>query len=286
VFWRSFIDFDGLTSEEILARLFCWYFGPSFAFLFFSVFGDWAQFFGGEVAYLGIVLTAIVVWRDAQRARIERSWMWAVLAGLIPLLGWWAYGRRRATPRKEGADGYPERAPALVRFLNPFWRTRLSLVTHLSPDDCAERLNARCVHWTSPSEWFSVQHTRPLQGKATRRGFSLKWRHAMTRPGGLPQASGRFEQRAGATIVRLRLGMSILDGAFVVLWLLIAILVGVPGAVVPAAGAPPGFGVLWLSGWVGVGVIVFTLIRWISRDDDIRLRRLIIEELEAEELVN
>jgi hypothetical protein len=80
--------------------------------------------------------------------------------------------------------------------------------------------------------------------------------------------------------------MSILDGAFVVLWLLIAILVGVPGAVVPAAGAPPGFGVLWLSGWVGVGVIVFTLIRWISRDDDIRLRRLIIEELEAEELVN
>jgi hypothetical protein len=140
------------------------------------------------------------------------------------------------------------------------------------------------VHWTSPGQWFASQRSRPVQGKANSRGFSLKWRHALTRPGGLPKASGRFESRAGATIVRMWLGMSVLDGMFVVSWLLIAVFVGLPMAIVaPSTRATPGFGVLWFVGWISIGALLFTMIRWISRDDDIRLRRLIIEELEAKE---
>jgi hypothetical protein len=283
VFWRSFIDFDGLSSDEVLARLFFWYFAPSFGALFLALTIGSAQV-PSEIGYLGIAATAFVVWRDAQRARIERPWAWAVLAGLVPLLGWWAYGRRRAPRRAHVTHTYPRRASALVRYVHPFWRTRLTLLTHLSPDECAARLNDLCVHWTSPSQWFSLEGARPVQGKANRRTFSLKWRHAMTRPGGLPEASGRFEERAGATLVRLWVGMSVFDGMFFVLWLAIAILVGLPLAITQPAGAPPGFGLIWFSGWVGIGLLVFTMVRWISRDDDVRLRRLIIEALEAEEI--
>lgn len=285
MFWRSFINFDGLTSDEVLARLFFWYFGPGFLVFFFAPPVGSAEFLGG-VPYFGVPLAAFVVWRDAERVRIERPWAWALLAGLVPLVGWWAYGRRRAGSGVSTDHAYPGRASAFVRYLYPFWRTRLTLVTHLSPDDCAKRLNDRCVHWSSPSQWFSTQGNRPLQGKASRRGFSLKWRHSLTRRGGLPQASGRFEERAGATVVRLWLGMSVLDGMFVVVWLAVAILVGVPGAIAEPAGAPAGFGLFWLSGWVGIGVLVFTMIRWISRADDIRLRRLILDELGAEELAS
>jgi hypothetical protein len=285
MFWRSFIDFEGLTSDEVLARLFIWYFGPSFVAFFFTLSIGSADVRSGP-AYLGIAFTAFVVWRDAQQARIERPWAWAAVAGLVPLVGWWAYGRRRAPLRTQVARAYPGRAPALVRYLHPFWRTRLTLITHLSSDECGRRLNRLCVHWTSPSEWLSRQDTRPVQGKASRRGFTLKWRHALTRPGGLPQASGRFEARAGATVVRLWLGMSVLDGMFFVMWIAVAVLVGVPGAITPSASAPSGFGVFWLSGWVGIGLLMFTMIRWISRDDDIRLRRLILEALEAEEVAS
>jgi len=75
-------------------------------------------------------------------------------------------------------------------------------------------------------------------------------------------------------------------GMFAVLWLAIAVLVGLQLAISEPAGAPRGFGVFCFSGWVGIGVLLFTMIRWISRDDDIRLRRLIFEALEAEELAS
>src|SRR5712692_4584487 len=94
--WRSVIDFDGLTSDEIFARLFLWWFGPQFAVFFFALPGRPTEFLT-SIGYLGVLLTALVVWRDADGVGIERPWMWALLAGLVPLLGWWAYGRRRAS---------------------------------------------------------------------------------------------------------------------------------------------------------------------------------------------
>lgn len=36
MFLRSFVDFDGLTADEIFARLFAWWFGPSFVAFFVS----------------------------------------------------------------------------------------------------------------------------------------------------------------------------------------------------------------------------------------------------------
>lgn len=283
MFTRSFVDFSGLTSDEVLARLFVWYFGPSFLALFFRGLLPSADLLSAS-AYVGIGLTAIVVWSDAHRAGIERPWAWAALAGLVPLIGWWAYGRRRAPARARIERAYPGRASTLVRYVHPFWRTRHTLITHLSPEECSHRLSELCVGWMSPSQWLSLHKARPLQGKASARGFSLKWRHALTRPGGLPQASGRFEQRAGATVVRMWLGMSVLDGMFVVMWLAVAIFVGIPIATMPSSDAPQGFGLFWLSGWVGIGLLVFTMVRWISRDDDIQLRRIVLEALQADEV--
>jgi len=62
--------------------------------------------------------------------------------------------------------------------------------------------------------------------------------------------------------------------------LLIAVLSGLP-----LIGAPPGattdFGAFWFVGWVSIGALVFSLIRWISRNDDMRLHEFLSTELEA-----
>jgi len=73
---------------------------------------------------------------------------------------------------------------------------------------------------------------------------------------------------------------------FAVVWLAVAILVGVPGAINPPSGAPAKFATFWLASWLGIGILVFTMIRWISRADDVCLRRLIFTEFEAEELAS
>ena len=103
----------------------------------------------------------------------------------------------------------------------------------------------------------------------------------MTRPGLLTEASARFEKRDGATLIHLRLGQSVGDRIWVALWLVIAVIVGVPLAA-SASTAANGFGQLWLIGWVGIFVVIYVLIRTISRDDDLRLRVFIMETLEAE----
>jgi len=100
----------------------------------------------------------------------------------------------------------------------------------------------------------------------------------------LTEASARFETRDGVTAIHLRLGESMGDRVLVLLWLAIALLVGVPLALRPSPGAPVSFDQLWIVGWVGLFVLLYLLIRAISRDDDLRLRRLIIEALEAEEM--
>lgn len=90
--------------------------------------------------------------------------------------------------------------------------------------------------------------------------------------------------RGGATVIHLRLVQSVGDRVWVFLWLAIVALVGVPLAVGDPAGTPAAFGRLWLAGWVGIFLFVYLLVRTISRDDDLRLRRLIMQTLEAEDI--
>ena len=286
MFARSFMDFDGLTADEILARLFLWWFGPSFLTIFLRLIVPTPVSLdvSSAATTAGIVLTGLVVLRDAQRAGIANPWMWAVATAFVPLIGWWMYGRARAPHVAVDTGDYRGRPSALARYINPLWQVRLELLTHLSPDECAIRLNAVRLNWMSPRQWFSSQRERPVQGSVNSRGFSLRWRHAMTRPGLLTEASARFERRGGATLVRLRLGQSVGDRVWVLLWLAIAALVGIPLVASNAAGGADGFAQFWLAGWVSIFVVLYVLIRAISRDDDLRLRRLIMEALDAEEL--
>jgi hypothetical protein len=190
-----------------------------------------------------------VVLHDARRAGVATPWLWALITGVVPLIGWWAYGRARA-PEVAGAVAiYPGRPSALARYANPFWQARSELRTHLSVQECASRLNAVRWNWLSPRQWFASHRERPVQGSVSPRGFSLRWRHAMTRPGLLTEASARFEKRNGATLIHLRLGQSVGDRIWVFLWLVIAAVVGIPFAFGNPAGAPTGFQVFWLVGW-------------------------------------
>jgi len=287
VFLRSFVDFEGLTADEILARLFAWWFGPGFLALFVRFFAPTSGSYldvSSAATTAGILLTGLVVFRDSQRAGVAKPWLWAVATALVPLIGWWAYGRVRVPDVLSAIAEYPGRPSALARYVNPFWQARLDLLTRLSPEQCAERLNALNLNWMSPRQWFSSQRERPVRGSVSPSGFSVRWRHSMSRPGMLTEASARFETRDGVTAIHLRLGESMGDRVLVLLWLAIALLVGVPLALRPSPGAPVSFDQLWIVGWVGLFVLLYLLIRAISRDDDLRLRRLIIEALEAEEM--
>lgn len=287
MFLRSFVDFDGLTADEILVRLFTLWFGPQFLALFLRFLvpaSDPYVDISSGAAYAGVLLTGLVVFRDALRAGVATPWLWAVATAAVPLIGWWAYGRVRAPETSVAVVAYDGRPSALARYANPFWQVRSELLTHLSPDDCATRLNAVRWSWLSPRHWFTPQQERPVQGSVSPRGFSLRWRHAMTRPGLLTEASGRFGKRNGGTLIQLRLGQSVGDRVWVFLWLLIAAVVGLPVAIGNPTGATTGFALFWLTGWISIFVLVYVLIRTISRDDDIRLRRLITQLLEAEEV--
>jgi hypothetical protein len=285
VFLGSFVDFDGLTAGEIDARLFTWWFGPGFLALLVAAPGSSSYLYVSSAAiFIGMVLTGLVVLRDAKRASVARPWLWVFVTAFVPLIGWWLYGRARAPDHTIGIPEYRGRPSALARLVNPFWQVRLELRTHLSREECAARLNELRVNWTSPRQWFSPERERPLQGSVSSRGFSVRWRHSMTRPGLLTEASSRFETRGAATIVHLRLGQSVWDRFFVLLWLAIAAVVGVPLAVTNPPGVPGGFHLFWLAGWLGFFLLLHLGIRTISRDDDLRLRRLIIQVLEAEEM--
>jgi len=286
MFLRSFIDFDGLTAGEIDARLFWWWFGPSFLALLVRLFVPTLDSYVNvtdAAVYAGVALTGLVVFRDARRGGVATAWLWAVATSVIPLVGWWAYGRVRAPDRAVATVVYRGRPSTIARYANPFWQVRSELLTQMSPEDCVTRLNTIRWNWMSPRQWFTSQRERPVQGSVSPRGFSLRWRHAMTRSGLLTEASARFEKRGGATLIRLRLGQSVGDRLLIILWLAVTAVVGVPLAISNPPGAPPGFHQLWLAGWVGFFLLIHLGVRAISRDDDVRLRRLIVQLLEAAE---
>src|SRR5207237_2536106 len=103
------------------------------------------------------------------------------------------------------------RPGALRRLLDPFANERVVLSTRLSASECSERLGRRDVSLLAPSSWFSLSTARPVHGRVSADGFALKRRHTLTRQTLITQASGRYEDRAGATLVRVRIGLSLPD---------------------------------------------------------------------------
>jgi len=284
-FLRSAISFEGLTRGEIFSRLFFWWFGPSFVLVFLS-FLLHAQIFREPLfSWIGPLVTAIVVWGDATRARLANSLLLAAVAGLIPIVGWlyyaWVRAPRTAPAGPEGDMPPPNRPSALRRLLDPFANERVALSTRLSARECSDRLRQSKISLLAPSSWFSLNAKRPVHGRVSAGGFALKRRHPLTRESLITQASGRYEETAGATLIRVRIGVSLFDRVFIFVLLGLAALMTLTFA---AASSTAGQD-RWMFGVFPVLIFTFVcvVVRAISLDDDAFLYRFLRQTLEADE---
>src|SRR6266702_2333695 len=161
---RSFVDFNGLTPGDIISRLFLWFFGPAFVALFIRELSSWSSI-------VGEACVGAVVWWDASRARRPRPLVDAAIA-LIPLAGWWWYGRARgidilSRDHNATADGVERPAGTNVdrpgaRIWNPRWSRKFDIVTPLSPEASLQALRAVTLAWWSPIGAFASEAGRPL----------------------------------------------------------------------------------------------------------------------------
>jgi hypothetical protein len=287
-FLRSAVSFEGLTRGEIFSRLFFWWFGPAFVVAFLSVWFDQRIFREPLFSWIGPLLTAVVVWRDATRARLGKSLFLAVVAGLIPILGWLYYASVRA-PRTAASAADADMAPpnrpgALQRLLDPFANERVALSTRLSARECADRLRRSKISLLAPSSWFSLNAERPVHGRVSADGFAIKRRHPLTRESLITQASGRYEERAGATVIRVRIGVSLFDRVFT---FVMFGLVGLLTATTFAAASSTSGQDRWMFGVVPalIFAFVYVVVRAVSLDDDAFLYQFLRHTLEADDVI-
>ncbi len=285
-FLRSAVIFDGLTRGEIFARLFLWWFGPGFVALFLDLLFRSTVYRDPLVSFIGPVLTAAVVWHDARRAGLRNVPLLAVVAGAVPLLGWlyYAYVRApRTTPVTATGSALPANRPAaLRRLLDPFASERVVLETSLSASECAERLRQSKVSLLAPSSWFSLNRDRPVHGRVSAGGFALKRRHPMTREGLITQASGRYEDRLGTTLIHVRIGLSVFDRVFTILWLGFVAL----SFLVFSGSGTASLQQRWMFPifMVLIFALVYVLVRLIALNDDAFLYRFLLSGLEAQDV--
>jgi hypothetical protein len=286
-FLRSAVTFEGLTRGEIFSRLFFWWFGPGFVGVFLSLWFDFRLSREPLFSLLGPALTAFVVWRDATRARLANPLFLAAVAGLVPVLGWlyYAWVRAPGTVPPDGMDAAmapPNRPGALRRLLDPFANERVVLSTRLSASECTERLRQSKVSLLAPSSWFSLNRARPVHGRVSADGFALKRRHPLTRESLMTQASGRYEDRAGAGLIRVRIGVSLFDRVWTILFLgVVALLTLTFTAASPTSGQDT-----WMFGVFPalVFAFVYLVVRFISLDDDVFLYQFLLRTLEASDV--
>lgn len=251
--------------------MFFWWFGPGFLVLGASLSGVLPKGVASATpaTAIGVALTFVVVARDAHMGRVPKPLLWAVFSAFVPLIGWLFYGRARSEDDLRAQPTLvtmPGRGSAIQRYLNPFWSYRRRLVTALSAQACTERLRARTVRWFAIRDWFSLHDARPFQGSVSRRGFSLRIRHTMTRPSMTTEASGRLEPQSDGTVISIRFGLSVSDRALWIVMMLFFL----------AAGVSTGF--LFFALFMVALVVV---IRAIARDDDLVLYGRIASELQA-----
>jgi hypothetical protein len=255
---------------------------------FLSVWSDQRIFREPLFSWIGPLLTAIAVWRDAARARLANSLFLAVAAGLIPILGWlyyaWVRAPRTATSGADADMAPPDRPDALRRVLDPFANERVALSTPLSASECSDRLRRSKTSLLAPNSWFSLTAKRPVHGRVSADGFALKRHHPLTRESLITQASGRYEERAGATLIRFRIGVSLFDRVVALFMLgLVALLTVTTFA---TASSTSGGQDRWMFGVFPalIFAFVYVVVRAISLDDDAFLYHFLRQTLEADDV--
>jgi hypothetical protein len=129
-------------------------------------------------AALGALVIGGVVWYDAAHARLPVPWAWALLTGLVPVLGSVLYALVRArygprpAPESPAANGTPIE-PGSRFALNPFRRDVHLLRTRITPLECRERLQARTASRFSLMSALALDD-RPVRGRVSAGGFSVR----------------------------------------------------------------------------------------------------------------
>jgi len=268
------VDFEGRRSGEIFGRLFAFFYVPQFVVFALAYFlwlippAPWTTL----ASALGLVLVIAAVTLDARRAHLPPTW---IVIGAVPFVGWWLYGRRRSgTKASELAGGTSSKDWSTV--LLPLRTDRFVLRTRVSPEECAARLRAKTMSIRSPASWFAPSSRVPLQGSATAQRFALKIRHVLTRPSMLDEARGTLRREGDVTTIEVGIGLNIWDRVLALALLVFLSLLSAPFVM---SGRPEVLaGVAFL---VAMFVFVTFLVRAIGRGDRTRLRRILVETLEA-----
>jgi len=270
---RSFVDFNGLTPGDIISRLFLWFFGPAFVALFIRELSSWSSI-------VGEACVGAVVWWDASRARRPRPLVDAAIA-LIPLAGWWWYGRSRGIDillrdQNATADGVGRSAGTNVdrpgaRIWNPRWSRRFDLVTPLSPEASLQALRSVTLAWWSPIGAFASEAGRPVAGVVRADRFRVHRRRVLSRGIYYMEARGRIDPSDQGTRVSVTVGPSAWTNfsrlaalIFLAIWTLLVLAAGDT-----AGGVRVGVGFLILF------LAIDLLVIWIGRDDDIYLETVL-----------
>jgi hypothetical protein len=277
------VSFAGLTQGEIFGRLFLLFYAPQFVWLllarFFALIPD-NDVLAGDAVIAGLVLVFAVVFLDARTSNLPVL-PWALVA-VVPLIGWWLYARARGTAlqRRSPAAGFDAGA-----VFNIFGSQSLTLVTALSPEECAARLRSRVVSLWAPLTWFARSADRPLQGRVSDRAFALKVRHVLTRPTLLDEARGRLTPEASGTAIDVRIGAGTFDRGFAILWVGFVLFwtILVFGATRSGQDGVPADLALVPLGMISFFVVIVGVVRWIGRDDRDVLLAILTRDLEARE---
>jgi hypothetical protein len=175
-----------------------------------------------------------------------------------------------------------------MRYLKLPWAAEhRTLETRVSPDACRDRLTPLV------GSWFSAWSTCPVRGSVHNDGFSIA-KTIHYRNSFQIQASGRFEQNATGTRIRVRLGFSLVVAAFFTFWMLgvsaffavslLALIADLPRSLSTMGLAGPAGFVLVLGGMLAFGVVLQAFGRWLARDEADFLLRFLADTLEADEV--
>jgi len=161
---------------------------------------------------------------------------------------------------------------------NPSTVPALELSTLLSAADCRQRLARRLAPWYE----FWPTEQRPLKGHVGAESFAV-YRFRRYRHGFETEARGRFEMAAAGTRLRVRFGFKLYDRIFTVIWLAFTLGLAAVFALLPLHTAPAvrSFVVWEMIGLNVFMLVIFAIVRWINRNDDVFLVRLIESELRA-----
>ena len=260
---RSLVDFNGLTPGDITSRLFLWFFGPAFVALFIRELSSW-------LSIVGEACVGAIVWWDASRARRPRPLVDAAIA-LIPLVGWWWYGRARGIDilsRDHNATADEVDRPT-ARMWNPRWSRRFDIVTQLSPEGSIEALRGATSDWWSPTGAFASEARRPVAGVVRADRFRVHRRRVLSRGIYYMEARGRIDPSDQGSRVSVTVGawtnfnrLALL--IFIAIWTLVVLAAGNTAGGVSVG---VGFFILFLA----LDLIVI----WIGRDDDVYLETVL-----------